>query len=79
MKFAPRNGPMSTAPTAVERARQVVARLRELGFRPYLDDRGVLLISDVLGNRRDLSRYMPIVQVFDDLVAGLKDEPRLLE
>ena len=78
MKFAPRDGPMSTALVALERARQVVARLRGLGFRPYLDNQGALLISDVLGNRRYLSRYMPIGQVFNDIVAGVAADPELL-
>jgi hypothetical protein len=60
-----------------ERAKQTIERLRDLGFRPYVDDRGTLLIADVLGNRRDVLRYAPTV--FGDLVAGLAEDPRLLD
>jgi hypothetical protein len=55
----------------------MIEQLRDLGFRPYLDNRGALLIADVLGNRRDVLRYAPTV--FGDLAAGLAENPRLLD
>jgi hypothetical protein len=61
----------------IERAKQMIEQLRDLGFRPYLDNRGALLIADVLGNRRDVFRYAPTV--FGDLAAGLAENPRLLD
>jgi hypothetical protein len=71
-----------TAVAAIElskagRAQRTLQRLRDLGFRPYLDDQGALLIADVLGNRRDVLRYAPTV--FGDLAAGLAENPRLLD
>jgi hypothetical protein len=62
----------------VKQAERTAARLREFGFRPYLDDKGVLLIADMTGRRRDLSRFMPIADVFDRLVAGLAQDPEML-
>jgi DNA (cytosine-5)-methyltransferase 1 len=59
-------------------AKATVTRLQALGFRAYLDH-GALLIADATGRRRDVSRYMPIAEVFDDLVAGLAAEPKLLD
>jgi hypothetical protein len=35
------------------------------------------LIADVLGNRRDALRYAPTA--FGDLVAGLAENPKLLD
>ncbi len=66
--------------SANERAKRMTARLRSLGFRPYLDC-GVLLIADVMttGKRRDPSEYLPIGEVFDEVVAGLSDDPKLLD
>ena len=64
------------AVTKVELAKKAIERLRDLGFRPHLDDQGALLIDDVLGNRRDVLRYAPTL--FNDLVAGLAEEPGLL-
>ena len=60
----------------IEQAKQMIEQ-RDLGFRPYLDNRGALLIADVLGNRRDVLRYAPTV--FGDLAAGLAENPRLLD
>jgi hypothetical protein len=60
------------------RARELLGRLRDLGFRAYLDDNGTLLIADATGHKRDLSRLMEIADVFHKLVAGLEDEPDLL-
>ena len=57
----------------------MIARLRSLRFSPCLDDGGALLITDALGMRRDASRHLPIVKVFDDIVAGLNQDPRLLD
>ncbi len=66
---------------AVERAKLTIWQLHELGFRPYLNDKGVLLIADAHATgkkRRDVSQYLPIAEVFDELVAGLADDPGLL-
>ncbi len=71
--------PPSCASLAVERAKRVVARLREFGFGPYLDDQGVLLIADATGRKRDASKFMNPTLVFDQLVAGLADDPKLLD
>jgi hypothetical protein len=65
--------------SAAERAKLMLERLRALGFRAYLDDRGVLLIADATGRRRDVSRYLPIKEVSDDLNAGLAENLRLLD
>jgi hypothetical protein len=64
------------AVTKVELAKKAIERLRDLGFRPHLDDQGALLIDDVLGNRRDVLRYAPTL--FNDIVAGLAADPELL-
>jgi hypothetical protein len=61
------------AVSKVEVAKKAIERLRDLGFRPHLDDRGVLLIDDVLGNRRDALRYAPT------LFNGLDEDPGLLD
>ena len=65
----------------IDRAKQMVAWLRKYGFHPYLDAQGALLIADATGMRRDLSRsrYLTIATVFDTLVAGLADDPGLLD
>jgi hypothetical protein len=65
-------------PSAAMRAREVRMRLRNLGLRAYLEDKGALLIADATGHNRDLSRLMDIAEVFSKLVAGLEDEPNLL-
>jgi hypothetical protein len=59
-------------------ARELLGRLRDLGFRAYLDDKGALLIADATGHRRDLSRFMDIAEVFSTLIAGHDDESALL-
>jgi hypothetical protein len=66
-------------PSAAIRARELLGRLRDLGFRAYLDDEGSLLIADATGYRRDLSRFMDIADVFSKLAAGLEDEPDLFD
>ena len=48
-------------------------------FVAYLDSEGALLIADATGNRRDVSWRLPIAEVFDQIVAGLADNPGLLE
>jgi hypothetical protein len=65
--------------SAVEPATPMTCRLRARGFRAYLDSQGVLLIADATGRRRDVTRYLPIDEVFDELVAGLADDPELLD
>ena len=57
----------------------MIERLRSLGFRPYLDDRGVLMIADETGRRRDVSWHLPVAKVFNDLTAGLDQDPGLLD
>jgi hypothetical protein len=66
-------------PSAAMQARELLGRLRHLVFRAYLDDKGARLIADATGHRRDLSRFMDIAEVFSKLVAGLEDEPDLLD
>jgi hypothetical protein len=55
----------------------MIARQQARGFRAYLD-RGALLIADATWRRRDVSRYLPIDEVFDAIVAGLAGDPGLL-
>ncbi len=57
----------------------MLRRVRARGFEVSLDAAGVLLISDVTGRRRDLSWRLPIGEVFDTIVAGLADDPDLLD
>jgi hypothetical protein len=66
-------------PPRVEQAKPMVRRLQALGFRVYLDAQGVLLIADATGRRRDVSRFTQIATVFDTIVAGLAEDPRLLD
>jgi hypothetical protein len=66
-------------PPRVERAKLVLCQLRALGFRPYLNDQGALLISDATGRRRGVADYLPIAEVFDTIVAGLVDDSGLLD
>ena len=69
----------SGAPPAVSQAKLMIRWLRQLGFHPYLDDHGVLLIADATGRGRDVSRRLPIAKVFNDLTAGLDEDPGLLD
>ena len=62
----------------VGRARHIVERLRKFGFRVSLD-RGFLLIGDDTGRRRDVTRFVDVATVFDTIVAGLDEDPRLLD
>ena len=40
----------------------------------------MIVDADATGKkRRDVSQYLPIAEVFDKLVAGLADDPKLLE
>jgi hypothetical protein len=68
----------ASASFAIGPAKATVARLRALGFRAYLDH-GALLIADATGRRRDVSQYLPIKKVFDDLNAGFDEDPGLLD
>ena len=68
----------ASASFAIGPAKATVTRLQALGFRAYLDH-GTLLIADATGRRRDVSRYLPIKEVFDRLNAGLDEDPGLLE
>ena len=67
-----------SASIAIGPAKATVSRLRALGFRAYLDH-GALLIADATGRRRDVSQYLPIKKVFDDLNAGLDEDPGLFD
>ena len=71
--------PSSRSSIAVGPARVMLRRVRALGFEATLDDAGALLISDTTGRQRDLSRRLPIGEVFDAIVAGLADDPDLLD
>ncbi len=56
----------------------MITRLRQLGFNPYLNDHGVLLIAaDATEGRRDVSWHLPVAKVFNDLTAGLDEDPGL--
>ena len=57
----------------------MLRRVRARGFEVSLDDAGALLIGDVTGWRRGLSWRLPIAEVFDTIVAGLADDPDLLD
>jgi hypothetical protein len=61
-----------------DQARQVIERLRKYGFRVSLD-RGLLLLGDATGRRRDVTRFVDIATVFDTIVAGLDEYPGLLD
>jgi hypothetical protein len=75
----PAGPPLAGAHPAIERAKQMTARLRALAFWPYLSAEGVLLLADETGRRRSVADYLPIGAVFDDLNAGLDEDPRLLD
>jgi hypothetical protein len=70
--------PSSPSPFAVTRAKRRIAQLRALAFWPYLDGGG-LMIADEARRRRSVAKCLPIAAVFDDLVAGLAENPRLLD
>ncbi len=63
---------------AAGKARDLIDRVRDIGFRAYLD-RGALLISDTTGQRRDLSRFISPALVFETLNRGLDEHPVLLD
>jgi hypothetical protein len=74
--------PPPCASIAVERAKRTIWQLRSLGFRPRLDAEGALGIVDTYATgkkRRDVSQRLPIAEVFDTLVAGLNEDPGLLD
>jgi hypothetical protein len=39
----------------------------------------VLLIAEATGRRRDVSWHLPVAKVFNDLTAGLDEDPGLLD
>ena len=63
---------------AIAKARDLIDRLRGLGFRAHVDH-GALLISDTTGRRRELFRFISPTLVFEVLNAGLDDDPALLD
>jgi hypothetical protein len=63
--------------SAVMRARELLGRLRVLGFRANLDGGG-LYIADTTGWRRDLSKFISPALVFEVLNAGIDDDPGLV-
>lgn len=74
--------PPACASLAVEQAKRTIWQLRSLGFRLRLDAEGALVIVDGYATgkkRRDVSQRLPIAEVFDALVAGLADDPGLLD
>jgi hypothetical protein len=71
--------PPSRISTTVGAARVMLRRLRALGFEVALNDAFALLISDGTGRRRDVAWRLPIGEVFDTIVAGLADDPDLLD
>jgi hypothetical protein len=64
--------------SAAMRARELLSQLRVLGFRAKLDG-GALYLTDTTGWHRDLSRFIPSTLVFEVLIAGLDDNPSLLD
>jgi hypothetical protein len=69
-------------PFFVNSAKETAERVKGLGFRAYLDDADSLLISDATGMGRDLSRFLSaadMADAFDELSAGLSDDPELLD
>jgi hypothetical protein len=64
--------------SAAMRARELLGQLRVLGFRAKLDG-GALYLADTTGWQRDLSRFIPTTLVFEVLIAGLDDNPALLD
>ena len=70
--------PASGASPAIGLAKAIVARLRLLRFRAYLDGHA-LGIADTTGRRRDVSRFIPANELFRTLVAGLDADPALLD
>ena len=65
-------------PSAAMRARELLSHLRVLGFRAKLDG-GALYLADTTGWQRDLSKFIPTTLVFEVLIAGLDDDPALLD
>ena len=63
---------------AIGPAKAIVARLRLLRFRAYLDGHA-LGIADTTGRGRDVSRFIPANELFRTLVAGLDADPALLD
>ena len=63
---------------AVGAAKAIVARLRLLRFRAYLNGHA-LGIADASGRGRDVSRFIPANELFRTLVAGLDADPALLD
>jgi hypothetical protein len=57
----------------------MLRRLRSLRFEAALSDAGALGIADITGRNRSLARCLPIGEVFDTIVAGLADDPDLLD
>jgi hypothetical protein len=64
-------------PPAAMKARDLLGRLRDLGFRAYLD-LGALCFADTTGWRRNLFKFVSPV-VFAVLNAGLDDDRALLD
>jgi hypothetical protein len=64
---------------AVGPARSMLRRVRRMGFEATLTGAGALLISDATGKGRSLALRLPIGEVFDTIVAGLADDPDLLD
>jgi len=64
-------------PSAAVQARELLGRLRDLGFPTYLDRRA-LYLADKTGWRRDPFRFTSPTLVFEVLNAGLEDDPALL-
>ena len=63
---------------AIGPAKAIAARLRAHGFRVYLDG-DALGIADTTGRNRGFSWIAPPAEVFKTIVAGLADDPDLLD
>jgi hypothetical protein len=74
--------PPPSESAAIVRARQTIWQLQSFGFRASCKDDFLTIADDfqVSGKYpRDVSKFLPIGEVFDTLVAGLADDPHLLD
>ena len=68
--------PIRTPAEKIALAKRRISYLRANAFRAYLGEDGALLVSDTSGNGRDVTKHAPTL--FNDIVAGLAEDPELL-
>jgi hypothetical protein len=71
--------PLSGVSVAIGPARSMLQRVRSLRFEAALSDAGALGIVDLTGRNRSLALCLPIGEAFDTIVAGLAEDPDLLD